>query len=180
MTITTAANPPYIEKVSTPGISYVISGDGSDNFKAATSSWSLLGMDPVEYRPISIFVPTAIGKHESYMQALRQSVLESWTALFEEDEEFIPTPTAMTTAYGLVISVLNNMTPDMPNPKIVPDGQGGIHVYFNRPNRRVHLIVPSSPTNPPFIYVSSTSGANTFSNATRDMLCEHLRWLAEG
>lgn len=96
-----------------------------------------------------------------------------------EDEEFAPTSYAFTIAWNMLRRAYIELQSAFPKVKVVPDGQGGIEIYFNQPVRQVHLVIPGSSKRRPFLYVGSEHGPRTFANADGDMLTFHLRWLQE-
>lgn len=70
------------------------------------------------------------------------------------------------------------LMPIIPACKVVPDCQRGAQVYFDAPNRKVHLIVSGKRDVAPFMYVAVRTSVcwltGTLRNPTGEMLVSEL------
>ncbi len=101
------------------------------------------------------------------------------TALMqEEDEDDRPTPHAFVEALPWVYAALMEFGDRLPDLAESVSVSGGIQIYWNGPERCVHLIVPASDQKKSVLYWDAITryGSDELTNV--DLLFSRLNWLA--
>lgn len=96
----------------------------------------------------------------------------------EQDDYGIlrPSPHAYDEASGLLVDAAiaaSHELREIPLGKVSTDGEGGVRIEWVRPDRSVHLVVPSTPDSIPYIYHECGDVFDT-ENASADRLAHRL------
>ena len=138
--------------------------------------------DVVETSEVSLNRTTnqlALQSHQLVLQSqkrIRARLLTELAELESSDQDFKPTKYASTTAKNL-IDELFRVPLLFPVPSILPDGDGGILLDWNRGTRMARLIIPDSPGRQGYLYHEDDQGYAAEYDLSNESIKTRLRWL---
>lgn len=98
----------------------------------------------------------------------------------DEDEDFVaPKPFVVTQAFDVLVDAAMLLGSDFPLPKWVADDEGGIRAYWDKPTRRVHLIIHGDKEGHSFIYHAEGKNYGIEKKVTGRNLANYLGRFAE-
>jgi hypothetical protein len=137
----------------------------------------------IPFPPFTENTWTATNPKESTVLFRLPIALERMVALLDDDSggddygQVGPSQFAFRTAYRMVFRAITLLNDDIPCAPVV-DAEGGIRITWNRYEKQIKLICPSTPDAPVYIYQSSPAGNSLRDqNVTASVLADRLAWL---
>jgi len=97
----------------------------------------------------------------------------------ENSEESRPTQHALTLAMHILSAARPLLVGGFPRASVAATSEGGIHVYWKRPNRIVQMSAPATDATPGFIYHDDGNSHGTDRGLSAEALAHWICWLGD-